>query len=211
MTAEQAVAAAASEGMALVRADNATSFKGVCRHEGRASRSEARLKRGGRLESLGRFATPEEAALAYARALGPDGSKAAAAMADAAADAPAPMTAEEALAAAASEGLVLLRSDVASGFRGVHRSSKGKPFKPLWHGGRQHFLGYFATAEEAALMRARGIAALTLGLVPYTMLAAAAARPRRRAPDSRGCLPPRKNHLPKPSDASAQAQVGQSC
>ena len=62
---------AAREGLTLVRAVNATGFRGVCHHEKRSSNPfEARLRRGGKLESLGSFATAEEAALAVARELG---------------------------------------------------------------------------------------------------------------------------------------------
>ena len=83
MTAAEAIAAAAGEGLTLVRADNATGFRGVCHHEKRSSKPfQARLKRGGKREHLGNYATAEEAALAVARKLGPEGSKAAAAPPD---------------------------------------------------------------------------------------------------------------------------------
>ena len=78
--AARALRDAASEGLTLVRAlDNATGFRGVY-HDARAKSKpfEATLCHGGKLEYLGRFAAAEEAALAYARALGPEDSKAAA-------------------------------------------------------------------------------------------------------------------------------------
>jgi hypothetical protein len=61
---------AASEGLTLVRSDNATGFKGV--YHGKARKSKpfhAMVWRDGKLEHLGNFATAEKAALAYAHAL----------------------------------------------------------------------------------------------------------------------------------------------
>ena len=67
------------------------------------------------------------------------------------------MTAAEAHAAAAAEGLTLLRAENATGFKGVSRGgSVSKPFQAnLYNAGRTNHLGYFATAEEAALAVAR--------------------------------------------------------
>ena len=93
MTADEAVAAAEAEGLTLVRSsDSATGFKGVTRNEKVCKNKpfKATAWRGGERQYLGYYATAEEAALAYARALGP-----------------APMTAEEALSKAEAEGLVL--------------------------------------------------------------------------------------------------------
>ncbi len=73
---------------------------------------------------------------------------------------PAPMTSAEAEAAAAAEGLTLRRADNETGFVGVYqRKDYGRP-KPyvaqVFRGRRgSRFLGAFATAEEAALSRAR--------------------------------------------------------
>ena len=103
--AERALCAASSEGLALVRANNASGFKGVMRDARKSKSFQARLNRGGKLECLGSFATPEEAALAYARALGPEGSKATAK------DAKPAIAADAANVAAASEGLALVRAD----------------------------------------------------------------------------------------------------
>ena len=157
MTAAEAHAAAAAEGLTLLRAeDNATGFKGV-RHKNdrpRLKPFEAQPWHGGRLKKLGHFATAEEAALAVARFLGPEG--VAAALAPPAPE-PAPMTAAEAHAAAAAEGLALLRAENPTGFKGVYRDDRNsKPFRAnLRHGGRKQYLGNFATAEEAALAVAR--------------------------------------------------------
>jgi len=60
---------------------------------------------------------------------------------------------------AEAEGLTLQRSDNDAGYRGVyiqHRSRKSSPFKArVRRGGNQVTLGYFETAEEAALAYAR--------------------------------------------------------
>ena len=61
--------------------------------------------------------------------------------------------AEAAFAAAACEGLTLVRSDNATGFKGVYhrKASKSKPFQAqLRRVGKLESLGYHATAEEAA-------------------------------------------------------------
>ena len=124
---------------------------------------------------MGDFATAEEAALAVARFLGPEG--VAAALAPPAAE-PAPMTAEEAHAAAAAEGLTLVRAENPTGFKGVSSPAAppSKPFKAqLWRGGRTESLGVFATAEEAALAVARFLG--PEGVAPPR--AARAGRPRR--------------------------------
>ena len=67
------------------------------------------------------------------------------------------MTAAEAHAAAAAEGLALVRAENAAGFQNVRRAnSDSKPFQAnLRHRGRDHYLGVFATAEHAALAVAR--------------------------------------------------------
>lgn len=69
---------------------------------------------------------------------------------------------DKALAArhqAEAEGLTLQRSDNEAGYRGVYsiyRSRKSSPFKArVRRGGKQVSLGYFETAEEAALAYAR--------------------------------------------------------
>ena len=150
MTAEEAHAAAAAEGLTLLRAKNATGFKcvGFIGGSGR-NPFQARVRHGGRHKYLGTFATAEEAALAVARALATRPPP----------PAPVPeMTAAEAHAAAAAEGLALLRAENnATGFKGVsHDHGVSKPFQAsMKHRGRQKHLGYFVTAEEAALAVAR--------------------------------------------------------
>ena len=59
---------------------------------------------------------------------------------------------------AQAEKLTLLAADNKAGYFGVHLAKPGQP-KPyrawVWRGGKTVFLGYFATAEEAALCVAR--------------------------------------------------------
>jgi len=68
---------AAADGLVLVLADNATGYKGVSRSSinSRSSRSrhfKVAIRQGGIKLSLGTFASVAEAALAYARHLGPE-------------------------------------------------------------------------------------------------------------------------------------------
>ena len=73
MSAAEAQATAEKEGLTLLRADNSTGFKGVS-HDPRCSKPfNVGLWHGGRRNCLGTFATAEEAALAVARFLGPEG------------------------------------------------------------------------------------------------------------------------------------------
>ena len=156
MTAAEAHAAASEEGLVLLRgrSNNATGFKGVGLSSNVSKPYTAQSWHGGRHNSLGTFATAEEAALAVARFLGPEGVAAAQA---AAAPGPAPMTAAEAHAAAAQEGLSLLRAENQTGFKHVAINDRGStPFRAQMNiRGRTESLGSFATAEEAALVVAR--------------------------------------------------------
>eukprot|EP00964_Phaeocystis_antarctica_P085288 scaffold53852_cov74-Phaeocystis_antarctica.AAC.1 len=149
-TAEEAVAQAEAEGLTLVRSSaNQSGFRSVFIHTTSKARPyQASVWRGDNTVHLGCFATAEEAALHVART--PE--------AQAAAALPPPMTAEEALAQAEAEGLTLIRSDGQSGFCNVAVDSRNmaKPYEArVWRGGKQVHLGYFATAEEAALHHAR--------------------------------------------------------
>ena len=78
LSASQALAAAAREGLTLVPADNATGFMCVMKQ---GNRFKVVITNGGVKEYLGTFATPEEAALIVAKRLGIQGSAAAAAAA----------------------------------------------------------------------------------------------------------------------------------
>ena len=100
MTPEQAHAAAHAEGLVLLPAENPTGFKGVNLGSTVSRPFVAKMWNGSRVDTWAR-STGEEAALAIARALGPEG--VAAALQAASQEAP-PMTAAEALAQAAAEG-----------------------------------------------------------------------------------------------------------
>ena len=64
---------------------------------------------------------------------------------------------------AEAEGLTLLVADNATGYLGVcHLPGRSKPYKAqVKRGGQMVHLGCFATAEEAALVRARALANLS--------------------------------------------------
>ena len=67
---------------------------------------------------------------------------------------------EESLRIAAAEGLTLKRSGGKAGYKGVtiNRSSKSKPFQvQLWRDNKKLTLGYFATAQEAAVCYAKEV------------------------------------------------------
>ena len=148
MTADQAFRQA--EGHTLVKADNASGYKGVSFDSKKAKPYQVRVQRGGKEVTLGSFATAEEAALAYART--PEGQAAVAAVA--APPAPPPMTAEEALRQAEAGGLTLLKADNVTGYKSVvfDRRKLTKPYQAnVRRGGKIVFLGQFVTAEEAAL------------------------------------------------------------
>ena len=152
LTAEEAVLQQAeAEGLTLLRSEScSTGYKGVCFDRRLPSNPyKLRVRRGGKIVTLGCFATAEEAALCYART--PEGQAAAAE--------PPPMTAEKAVRQAEAEGLTLLKSEASStGYKGVTFSSscESKPYKlQVQRGGKQVHLGRFATPEEAALCYAR--------------------------------------------------------
>ena len=154
MTAEEALQQAEAEGLTLLRSDSSsTGFKGVSFDGKNSSRFyQSRVARDGRTVSLGYYATPEEAALSYARS--PEGRAAAAVP-----PVPPPLTPQEVVRQAEAEGLTLLRSESSnSGYVHVTFNSrcKSKPYKAdVRRGGKPVYLGYFATPEEAALCYAR--------------------------------------------------------
>merc|ERR1740124_1120460 len=151
MTAAEALAEAEAEGLTLVRSSSSQSgFLNVCMNASSKVRPyQASVRRDGKQVHLGYFATAEEAALHVART--PE--------APASAALPRPMTAAEALAEAEAEGLTLVRSSSSqSGFLNVYMnaSRKVRPYQAsVWRDSKQVSLGFFATAEEAALHVAR--------------------------------------------------------
>jgi len=126
----------------------------VCENYGKY---QAKVCEDGELRSVGVFATPEEAALRYARHVG--AVRAAAEAAEARRKRPQPLTAAEARAAAAAEGLELVSSGNALGFKGVDKNG-GKYAVRICEDGKMRHLGTFATPEEAALAFARHTAKL---------------------------------------------------
>ena len=142
---------AQAEKLTLMVADNKSGYFGVNLNHGQPKPYQARVWRGGKQVSLGSFATAEEAALCVART--PEG-RAAAAEREAAA---APLTSEEARQQAQAEKLTLLGAENKAGYFGVQlKPGLSKPYQVrVNRGGKQVHLGYFATAEEAALSVAR--------------------------------------------------------
>jgi hypothetical protein len=115
LTADEARAAAAAEGLELVPSSSSeTGFRGVYNTGGKY---RVGFDDNGKTRHLGIFATPEEAALCYARHVGAER-----AAAEARGDGP--LTADEARAAAAAEGLELMPSSRSeTGFKGVNKDS----------------------------------------------------------------------------------------
>jgi len=144
---------AQAEKLTLLVADNSSGYFGVNHNNpGKPKPYQAQVRRGGKVVYLGRFATAEEAALCVART--PEGRAAAAERAAAAA----PLTSEEARQQALAENLTLLVAENSSGYFGVKLNKPGqsKPYQArVRRAGRDVYLGYFATAAEAALCVAR--------------------------------------------------------
>jgi hypothetical protein len=151
LTSDEARAAAAAEGLELVPSSRSeTGFKGVYKS---GAKYEASFTENRKTRQLGRFATPEEAALCYARHARAERATAEAAGAEVAV--PQPLTADEARAAAAAEGLELVPSSSSeTGFKGVYKSGAKYEAK-FTENGTQLYIGTFATPEEAALCCAR--------------------------------------------------------
>ena len=174
MAAAQAEAEAASKGLALLRCPHTNSgYKNVM-HRSRAQ-DVAAWGPGGFYNAkvnskiLGKFGTPQEAALAVAKKLRwPSGKtcdcrscKAAAAAPAAAAAAAAPLSEAQVLHIVASEGLTLARSDVDCGFKHIRRLANSYAIRAGMISSLRaessdfEDPGTFATAAEAALALAR--------------------------------------------------------
>jgi hypothetical protein len=165
MTSEEARAIAAAEGLELVPfSSGETAFKCVSKTYGKLGniKDATRISANGKLRHLGVFSTPEEAALCYARYIGAERAAAEAAAAElAAAKAAAspPLTADEAWAIAAAEGLELVPSSSnETGFKCVSKNW-GKYKVQTSENGKLRHLGNFSTPEEAALEYARHVGA----------------------------------------------------
>eukprot|EP00964_Phaeocystis_antarctica_P139110 scaffold103810_cov63-Phaeocystis_antarctica.AAC.3 len=155
LTSEEARQQAQAEKLTLLVADNSTitGYFGVyLNNPGHPKPYQAKVSCGGKQVGLGSFATAEEAALCVARS--PEGQAVAAERVAAAA----PLTSEEARQQAQAEKLTLAVAENTTGYYGVQLSKPGQP-KPhmarVWRAGKSVHLGYFATAEEAALCVAR--------------------------------------------------------
>ncbi|EOD36204.1 hypothetical protein EMIHUDRAFT_226818 [Emiliania huxleyi CCMP1516] len=153
----EAVRQAEREGLTLVASGSSTGYKGVCYHPKQHGSKKylLRVKAGGKKVFLGLFATAEQAALFYARwEAGRDTS-------DLIAPPPPPVPSSaagaEAVRQAEREGMTLVASSSSStGYKGVSFCPKqgSKKYQlRVWVGGKRFFLGYFVTAEEAALAR----------------------------------------------------------
>ena len=158
LRANKARAAAAAEGLELVPSSkNQTGFKGVTLTRGRYYVDACE---NGMTRHLGGFATREEAALCYARHLGAERAAAEAAKERGEGlNTTKPLTADEARAAAAAEGLELVPSSKnQTGFKGV-TLTQGRYYVQVSKNGKQsRNFGGFATPEEAALCYARHLA-----------------------------------------------------
>jgi hypothetical protein len=173
LTSEEARQQAQVEKLTLLAAANKSGYFGVnLAYPGKPKPYKVQVWRGGKMVSLGHFATAEEAALCVART--PEGQAAAAPRAAA----ETPLTSEEARQQAQAEKLTLLVADSSSGYFGVSlKPGRSKPYQAkVRRGGKTVHLGCFATAEEAALCIARS---------PEGRAAAA----RAAAAESQGTLP----------------------
>lgn len=186
MTAEEARAAATAEGLTLMPGANATGFQRVApsgfdkkrfRVEWRKRKRQLRFRQK-------TYATPEEAALVYARYLGPAGVAAALAPQVPVVRAP-PMTEEAARAAAAAEGLALVPGDTESGFKHVTYSGSCRDpalarfLATVYRDRHPQRLGVYDSAAEAALAVARKLG-------PAWVEEELAARERVSAPEPEG-------------------------
>ena len=148
LTAEDVGRLASVEGLTLVPSrHSATGFRGVTKDLRRDSLWYVSYQE----QYLGCFQSVHEAALAFARKLGPEGSAAAAARQEE------PMHAEEARSQAAAEGLTLVQlPGTQGGFKGVKMSRQSPGQRDVFQAVfKKKALGRFATAEEAALAYAR--------------------------------------------------------
>ena len=180
LTAEEAIAQAAAEGLTLVLGSSKTGYKGVCFDRDTANgkrRFVAQAHEKGRSKFLKLTDTPEEAALVYARYIGSAAAKAAAA--NPPSRPRSGMTSDEALAQAATEGLSLIVAQSVTGYRNVFATAEGRfTAKPKEKGVWIH-LGRFDTAQEAALVYARHMA--SQGTVSATLRGGAAVTAARNA------------------------------
>tara|TARA_B110001452_G_scaffold250202_1_gene238250 strand:- start:193 stop:963 length:771 start_codon:yes stop_codon:yes gene_type:complete len=151
MQLEEAMTLAAAEGLKLIRSSRSASGFHRVYLQSNSTRWAAWSwdASSGRERFLSCGSTMYECALAYARWLGPEACRAAAVEADRHM-----MSAEEAVHCAEAEGLVLRQSDSWSGYVGVKHHKTGRNARP-YQAYQKRSLGYYATAQEAALVFAR--------------------------------------------------------
>ena len=173
----EAVRRAEREGLTLATSSSSSGYKGVYYHpEQRGSKKYQLMVSagGGKHVTLGWFAAAEEAALFRARReAGRDTSDLTAPPPPPPPPAPSSAAGAEAVRQAEREGLTLATSSSSNnGYKGVCYCPKTRGSKKyklqVTVGGKQVSLGYFATAEEAALSYARSMAATRqrLGSLP---------------------------------------------
>ena len=158
LTAEEALQQAEAEGLTLERNGSKAGYRGVAtKTSGNQTRPySVRVERNGAATFLGNFATPEEAALVYARETVCKPTQLQ--KRRAANPLPPMLTAEEALQEAEAEGLTLVRTDGISGFKWVQWQDNypSGPYRAsFWLNGKTLTVGHFKTGEEAALTVAR--------------------------------------------------------
>ncbi|EOD36322.1 hypothetical protein EMIHUDRAFT_110360 [Emiliania huxleyi CCMP1516] len=154
-----AVRQAEKEGLTLATSANKSGYKGVFNNpkEHGSNKFTLQVRDGGKLVNLGRFATPEQAALFYARRrAGRDTTDLTAPPPPAPPPAPSSAAGAEAVRQAGREGLTLVTScNSNSGYKDVSRRASRKYKLHVWEGGKDVHLGVFGTAEEAALFSIR--------------------------------------------------------
>ena len=156
-----------ADALILRVSDNSTGYFGVYHQTGRSKPYRAQVRSGGKMVRLGRFATAQEAALCVAQSPQGQAAAAAAEAAEAAAAAAPPLTRKEALQQARAEGLTLRVAENQTGYLGVyHKSGRPKPYRAEETRGMKGHLGYFQTAEEAALCVARSLERRTAAVPP---------------------------------------------
>ncbi|EOD17683.1 hypothetical protein EMIHUDRAFT_118445 [Emiliania huxleyi CCMP1516] len=160
----EAVRQAEREGLTLATSSSSSSgYRGVVycpSQHGRGKKYQLMVSVGGKQVYLGMFATAEQAALFYARReAGRDTSDLTAPPPPPPPPVPSSAAGAEVVRQAEREGLTLATSSSNTGYKGVYhcpgvRGSKKYQLQ-VRSGGKLAGLGYFATAEEAALFYAR--------------------------------------------------------
>ena len=156
MTDAEAWRLAKHEGLSLLTSDkSSTGYKGVINQQ---KHFRAILAQDGKNRHIGSFPSAAEAALAYARFLGPERVAAAAAAAAAAILDPDNLTEMDAQQQAEQEGLELLTTQKSStGYRNVVKRHRNRFLAYFFQDGKMHTIGTFGSAPAAALAYARHV------------------------------------------------------